>query len=116
IVDCPFPDWKFQPVDFVASFGLHAGLVVGTPRPVEAVDVERLAALTVRLSKNGELVEEGYGRNVLQSPALCLGELASAIASRPGMQALSAGELVSTGAMTAAQPIAAGERWEVVSA
>ncbi len=26
IIDCPFPDWKFQPGDFVASFGLHAAL------------------------------------------------------------------------------------------
>ena len=31
IVDCPFPDWKFQPVDFVASFGLHAGLASRRP-------------------------------------------------------------------------------------
>ncbi len=29
IIDCPFPAWKFQPSDFVASFGLHAGLVIG---------------------------------------------------------------------------------------
>src|SRR6185295_1852849 len=26
IIDCPFPDWKFAPADFVAAFGLHAGL------------------------------------------------------------------------------------------
>src|ERR1700677_4810643 len=29
IIDCPFPDWKFQPSDFVASFGLHAALAAG---------------------------------------------------------------------------------------
>src|ERR1700689_1505255 len=29
IIDCPFPEWKFQPGDFVAAFGLHAALVVG---------------------------------------------------------------------------------------
>src|ERR1039458_1679092 len=34
IIDCPFPDWKFQPSDFVASFGLHAALVVGEKIPV----------------------------------------------------------------------------------
>ena len=36
IIDCPFPGWQFQPSDFVASFGLHAALVVGervTVRP-----------------------------------------------------------------------------------
>ncbi len=29
IIDCPFPEWQFQPSDFVASFGLHAALVIG---------------------------------------------------------------------------------------
>ena len=111
IVDCPFPDWTFQPADFVASFGLHAALVVGEPRAVQADDVERLASLTVRLSKDGAMVEEGYGKNALRSPALCLGELASAIAGREGMEPLAAGELVSTGTLTAAHPIAAGQRW-----
>jgi len=115
IVDCPFPEWKFQAVDFVASFGLHAGVIVGTPRPVQSGDAAQLADLTIRLSKNGELVEEGYGKNSLRSPALCLGELASAIAARPGAEPLTAGELISTGSLTAAHPIAAGQRWEVVS-
>ena len=117
VVDCPFPDWKFQPVDFVACFGFHAALVVGEPRPVERGDVgalaERLAALTVRLRRNGELVEEGYGKNALRSPALCLGELASAIAGCFDAEPLAPGELISTGTLTAAQPIAAGERWSV---
>ncbi len=115
IVDCPFPDWKFQPVDFVASFGLHAALIVGERRAIQADDAERLAALTVRLSKDGELVEEGFGKNALRNPALCLGELASAITARGGMEPLASGELVSTGTMTAAHPIASGQRWEVVS-
>ena len=26
IVDSVFADWKFQPADFVAAFGLHAAL------------------------------------------------------------------------------------------
>ena len=26
IIDCVYPDWKFTPIDFVASYGLHAGL------------------------------------------------------------------------------------------
>ncbi len=115
IVDCPFLDWKFQPVDFVASFGLHAALVVGERRAIQADDVEKLAGLVVRLSNDGALVEEGYGKNALRNPALCLGELASAIAAREGMTPLAPGELVSTGTMTAAHPIAAGQRWEVVS-
>src|SRR5688572_33426616 len=34
IIDCVFADWKFQPPDFVAAFGLHAALIVGEPRNV----------------------------------------------------------------------------------
>src|SRR6202162_1307825 len=29
IIACAFPEWKFQPGDLVASFGLHAALVIG---------------------------------------------------------------------------------------
>ena len=119
LIDCPFPDWKFQPADLVAFFGFHAGLVVGKPRVVgrDSIPklVEELAAFTVRLSKNGELVEEGGGKKVLESPALCLGELASAIAAQPGAEPLRPGELVTTGTLTAVPSIAAGERWDVVA-
>jgi hypothetical protein len=42
IIDCPFPEWKFQPGEFVASFGLHPALVVGekilVQRGVEVID------------------------------------------------------------------------------
>ena len=119
LVDCPFPEWKFQAADLVASFGFHAGLVIGTPRVVDRASipslVEELGAFTVRLSKNGELVEEGGGKNVLKSPALCLGELASAIVAQPGAERLRPGELVSTGSLTPVPFIAAGERWDVVA-
>jgi len=118
-VDCPFPEWKFQPVDFVACFGLHAALVVGEPRPIRQDEiqllVEQLGAMKVRLSKNGELAEEGFGKNALRNPAACLGELASAIAAQPGAEPLAADELISTGTLTVPQPVAPGERWDVVA-
>src|SRR5688500_6296533 len=86
IIDCVFADWKFQPADFVASFGLHAALVVGEPQHVAPSMipslVEQLPKFTVKLFRNGDVVGEGSGRNSLRSPALCLGELASAIERR----------------------------------
>ena len=115
IIDCPYPEWKFQPVDFVAAYGLHAALVVGAPRAVGEADVatlaEQLPKFKVKLSRNGEPVEEGSGRNSLRSPALCLGELASAIAKRRDQEPLAAGELVSSGTLTEGQRIHAGETW-----
>ena len=117
IIDCVYPDWKFQPADFVASFGLHAALVVGEPLEVEAGAipelVDQLSRFTVRLSRDGEVVAEGSGRNSLRSPALCLAELQAAIARRPGVPPLAAGDLVSSGTLTDSQPIAAGQTWRV---
>jgi 2-oxo-3-hexenedioate decarboxylase len=108
IIDCVFPDWKFQPVDFVAALGLHKALLVGEPLLVhrESIPglVEQLPVFKLRLLRNGELVEEGSGKNSLRSPALCLGELAR-------MRPLSAGELVSSGTLTTPTLIASGEQW-----
>ena len=114
IIDCVFPDWKFQPVDFVAARGLHAALVVGEPVYVEPDNIAKLvtelAEFTVRLLRNNELVEEGAGKNALRSPALCVGELSEALKRRGG-ETLQAGDLISTGTLTTSLPMAAGDLW-----
>ncbi len=113
--DCIFPDWKFQPADFVAAYGLHMALVIGEPQPVTtntiSTLVEQLPHFAVRLIKNGELVEEGSGKNSLRSPALCLCELAAVVSGERHGEPLDAGEIISTGTLTAAHAIAAGETW-----
>jgi len=115
IIDAVYPEWKFQPADFVAAYGLHAALVVGEPRRIDAADIpsllEQLPGFKLKLSKNGELVEEGSGKNALRSPALCLAELAAAIARRPDDDPLAGGELISSGTLTTSVPIRAGETW-----
>lgn len=109
IIDCVFPDWQFQPVDFVAAYGLHAALVVGESQQVTAQNIpalaEQLPKFKLTLSRNGEFVEEGSGRNSLRSPALCLGELAR-------VAPLSPGDLVSSGTLTTPTLIHAGEEWK----
>jgi 2-oxo-3-hexenedioate decarboxylase len=118
IIDCVFADWKFEPSDFVASHGLHAALIVGDPLPVrpEVIPglVDELPRLKVTLLKDGQAVEEGFGKNALRSPALCLGELAAAIAREPGAEPLAAGELVSSGTLTNPRPVTPGETWTAV--
>ena len=126
IIDCPFPEWQFQPSDFVASFGLHAALVVGERvdvrqdlRPDSIVALlDELPRFKVRMScsnssKNGEFVEEGSGRNSLRSPALCLAELSAAIVRRFPTEPLSAGEIVSSGTLTSGHPTGRGDLWTV---
>ena len=116
IIDCPFSDWQFQPSDFVASFGLHAALVIGERLQVGrdniATLVETLAKFKVRMSKNGEFVEEGSGRNSLKSPALCLAELSTAIAKRFPAEPLSGGEIVSSGTLTAGHSLEKNDLWK----
>ena len=115
IIDCPFPEWKFQPSDFVASSGLHAALVIGERKPVQpdmiSTLVDQLARFKVRMLKNGEFVEEGSGRNSLRSPALCLAELGAAIVRRFPNEPLSPGEIISSGTLTAGHLTDQGDRW-----
>ena len=115
IIDCPFPEWKFQPSDFVASFGLHAALVIGERKPVRpdmiSTLVDQLARFKVRMSKNGEFVEEGSGRNSLRSPALCLAELGAAIVRRFPNEPLSSGEIISSGTLTGGHATDKGDIW-----
>jgi 2-keto-4-pentenoate hydratase len=115
IIDCPFPEWKFQPSDFVASFGLHAALLVGERiqvRPeIIGTLVDKLARFKVRMMKSGQLVEEGSGKNSLKSPALCVAELGAAITSRFPSHPLSAGEIVSSGTLTAGHLTSTGDVW-----
>jgi 2-oxo-3-hexenedioate decarboxylase len=109
IIDCVYPDWQFQPADFIAAYGLHAALVVGEPLAVKPESiptlVEQLAGFKLRLTRGTELVEEGAGRNSLRSPALCLGELAR-------VAPLGAGDLVSSGTLTTPTLIAPGQVWK----
>ena len=115
IIDCPFPEWKFQPSDFVASFGLHAALVIGERKPVQPdmifALVYQLARFKVRMSKNGQFVEEGSGRNSLRSPALCLAELGAAIVRRFPNEPLSSGEIISSGTLTGGHATDKGDIW-----
>jgi 2-keto-4-pentenoate hydratase len=73
--------------------------------------VEDLARFTVRMSKNGEFVEEGSGKNSLRSPAACLAELGGAVLRRFPEEPLRAGEIISSGTLTAGHAIEKGERW-----
>src|SRR4051794_34671371 len=112
IVQCPFPDWRFTLADGTAAFGLHGRLVVGERVTLDGTDRVKLAdALTrfdVTLSRHADVVDRGTGANVLGSPALALAHLSRAVG---GADALTAGEKITTGTITDAWPVAAGETW-----
>ena len=115
IVDCHFLDWKFKSADSAADHALHWRLIVGDPQPIAPAAVERLALqirdCKVALACNGKIRERGVGSNALDHPALALAFLADILATQPRFPALAAGEIVTTGTLTAAVPVAAGETW-----
>lgn len=116
IVDCHFLDWKFKSADSAADQSFHWRLVIGDPYRINAADTALLATqirdCTVALSRNGEIRDRGVGSNALEHPALALAFLADMLATQPQFAPLAAGEVITTGTLTAALPIAAGETWK----
>ena len=113
IVQCHHPGWKLTIADCTADNGLHGRLVVGTP--VALADLPDLAARLPRvealLKKGDRVVDRGVGANVLGSPLAALGHLVELLARQPDAPPLAPGEIVTTGVLTDAHPVAAGETW-----
>jgi 2-oxo-3-hexenedioate decarboxylase len=115
IVQSHFPDWKFTAADCTAAFGLHGALVIGAPVPVtersRASLADALPSFVLTLRRGGEVVDTGAGSNVLDSPALALVHLARVLAGQPQFPPLAPGEIVTTGTITDAWPVAKGQTW-----
>jgi 2-oxo-3-hexenedioate decarboxylase len=113
IVQCLFPNWKFRAADTIAAFGLHGALVVGPRQPVGGLAdvVLKLRTFTIALAKNGRVEAQGGGSNVLGSPLLVVVHLLHLLKSQQQFEPVQAGELVTTGTLTSALPIHAGETW-----
>jgi 2-oxo-3-hexenedioate decarboxylase len=115
IVQTPFADWKFTAADGVAGFGLHARLIVGPRVPATALGtdiVASLAGLSVELSCDDRKVASGRGADVLDGPVQSLAFLVRTLAMQPELPRLAAGEIITTGTLTDAQPLAATQRWQ----
>lgn len=116
VVQSPFPDWKFKPADTVAVNALHGALLIGArhafaPRASEWQ--RELASFSASLSCNGTVVDTGGGAAVLDSPLLALRHLLGMLANDPHNPPLTAGEIISTGTLTKAMPVQAGETWRI---
>jgi 2-oxo-3-hexenedioate decarboxylase len=113
IVQCHHPEWKVAIADCTADNGLHGRLVLGAPVPVEKISglAAALPFLKVDLIKGEERKDQGIGSNVLGSPLLALAFLVEILSKQPESPPLEPGEIVSTGTLTDAHPVAPGERW-----
>jgi 2-oxo-3-hexenedioate decarboxylase len=113
IVQSPFRGWKFKGADTVAANGLHGALVIGTPVPVAGIAdcARKLRELRLTLLRDGVPQAEGTGANVLGSPLLAFAHFAGVLAGLPQFAPVGAGEVVTTGTLTDAYPVKAGETW-----
>jgi 2-oxo-3-hexenedioate decarboxylase len=113
IVQSPFPDWKFKVADTVAVNGLHGALVVGPKVPVTGVAdcARKLREFRITLACGGAARAEGTGANVLDSPLLAAAHLVTVLRGLPQFPSIAAGEIVTTGTLTAALPVQPGEIW-----
>jgi 2-oxo-3-hexenedioate decarboxylase len=114
IVQSHFPGWKFRAADTIADRALHGMLFVGEPQEVRRLGADLISDLdcfAITLSCDGNVRERGKGSNVLGSPLAAVAHLIAVIAKQSRAKPLQAGELVTTGTLTTALPIHAGETW-----
>lgn len=115
MVQSHYPGWKFQAPDAIADWGMHGRLLVGKPQAVDTLGAdlqEALAAFTLALSCDGQLIETGQGANVLGNPLAAVAHLMQVLASQLPHQPLQAGEIVTTGTVTSAYAVQAGQTWQ----
>jgi 2-keto-4-pentenoate hydratase len=113
IVQCHHADWKVTIADCTADNGLHGCLILGAPVAVERISglAAALPFLKIDLLKNRERKDQGVGSNVLGSPLLALAFLVQVLSEQKESPPLEAGEIVTTGTLTDAHRVIAGERW-----
>ena len=82
-----------------------------TARSLSVVLAAALSTFTLTLSRGDSVIDRGTGANVLGGPPLALAHLARLLAGQPQFPQLSAGEIVTTGTVTDAWPVAPSEVW-----
>jgi 2-oxo-3-hexenedioate decarboxylase len=114
VVQSIFPGWKFAAPDAVAAHCVHGALLIGARHaiaPRKTAWQHELASFTVELYCNGKLSQRGSGALVLDSPLLALRSLIELLVNDTHNPPLRAGEIISTGTLTLAMPVSAGENW-----
>lgn len=99
IVDSRIKDWEITLPDTIADNASCGRYVLGKKK-LELTQEIDLAEIEMNLYKNGMLINEGSGKDVLGNPATCVAWLANAL-SEHGI-GLHAGEVILSGALSAA--------------
>jgi 2-keto-4-pentenoate hydratase len=114
IVQSIFPGWQFSAPDTVAANGLHGALLIGPRHAIESHLAQWQSALpnfAIDLLCDGKIIDRGHSTNVLDGPVSALHHFVGLLARDPANSPLAAGEIVTTGTLTRAMPVEAGETW-----
>ncbi len=114
IVQSHYPDWKFAAPDTVANNALHGAFFLGEKAALGNSRVAWLDALSnfeIAIYRNGEQVDKGHARNVLDGPLFAIKHLLDLLKDDPHNAPVAAGEIITTGTVTKAFPVASGEIW-----
>jgi 2-oxo-3-hexenedioate decarboxylase len=114
VVQSVFAGWQFSAPDAVAAFGLHGALLIGPPHRIgtHAEEWSRtLSTFEIDLKRDGTVVDHGRATNVLGGPVSALRYLIDMLARDQVNPPLAAGEIVTTGTLTRALAVLAGETW-----
>jgi 2-oxo-3-hexenedioate decarboxylase len=115
IVQSIYPGWRFAAADTVAAYGLHGAYRIGPRhrlRDFPTLDwLTALASFEIELARDGTAVDRGKAANVLGGPLSALRHLVELLALDSANAPLTAGEIVTTGTVTRAFPVKAGETW-----
>src|SRR5258708_3917460 len=114
IVQSIFPGWKFSAPDTVAAFGLHGALLIGPRHSIAAHSEEwsrTLSTFEIDLKRDGTVADQGGALNLLGGPVSAMRQLVDILARDQFNPPLAAGEIVTTGTLTRALPVSAGETW-----
>ena len=116
VVHTHFDGWRFTAPDTAADFALHGRLRVGPRVPVHDWPTmgADLAALRVELACDGEAKDRGVASIVLDGPLHALKAMVEAMAKTTPFWSIRAGEVVTTGTITDAWPLAPGQRWSTI--
>jgi 2-oxo-3-hexenedioate decarboxylase len=113
IVHTHHADWKFTLADCFADEGLHGRLYVGPRVPIErfADASADLRALQLELLRDGVAVDRGQGAVVLDGPVDALRQWVDAMHAQRAPWPICRGDVVTTGTITDAWPLAPGMRF-----
>jgi len=115
IVQSIFPKWKFKLADTIAAGGLHGALMIGPRHRIADRSADEwtaaLKGFELKLTKDGIVIDRGTAMSVLDGPLSALVHLVRLLDRDPHNPQLRLGEIVTTGTITRAFPIAAGQTW-----